>query len=194
MRRGYRSSQENETAKRKSSKTKQLHNEIHIKSVIETYSAIVGLITKEVVERFGDEGRKVIAKACTEAGKYLAGQFLHDKGITERGTTALAKIAYPPQGSEYSWVSHFEFEHLELDDTSFSIKVTKCPSIDTWKALGIIPAIPDICDLLCHADNGVGIVYNPRLRLSLIKCMAKGDPYCIYLWKEVEKRVHEHDA
>ena len=78
----------------------------------------------------------------------------------------------------------FDYDHEKLDDKNFAIRVTRCPYVKTWKTLGILDSVPDLCDLLTHGDEGVSSVFNPKLRLSIPKCMSKGDPYCIYWWKE----------
>lgn len=35
-------------------------------------------------------------------------------------------------------------------------------------------------------DNGVSVVFAPKLWMTLTKSMSKGDPYCTYSWKEVK--------
>ena len=157
-----------------------------LQSTMEMWGAIVGMIIKGIVEKFGDEGRKVVKKAVFEACKWQTEKTLDEMGITERGTKALAKFAYPAKGSKIGDVGVFDIKHVKLDDKSFVMKVTHCPYVKTWKTLRIIDSVPDLCDLLTEGDNGVGIVFNPRLRMTLTKCMMRGDPYCIYSWKEVE--------
>lgn len=110
-------------------------------------------------------------------------KFLDERKITDRGTVALAKIAYPAKGAEFSGVGVFDIEHLKLDDKSFAMKVTRCPYIETWKTVGVIDSVPNLCDMLTEGDNAIGMVFNPRLRMTLTKCMTRGDSYCIYSWK-----------
>jgi len=172
---------------KRKSKTTGTHQttDLQKQSVIEQFSSIVGLLVKEVIAEFGDQGRKVLEKACLESGKYTAQRFMESKGIKERGTYALAKYIYPVSNSELTWVDEFgKFTHLRLDDKHFSFKVTKCPYLRHYRAVGALPDIPYICDVVCRADDGVGKTFNPRLQFSLPKCMARGDEYCIYQWEE----------
>ena len=155
-----------------------------LQSTIELWGAIVGLMVKGVVEKFGDEGKKVLEKASFEACKWQTKKFIEEEGIKERGTEALAKIAYPAEGSRLSDIGVFEIEHLELDDKKFSMKVTRCPYVKIWKALGITDSVPEICDVLTRGDEGISALFNPKLHMTLTKCMARGDPYCIYSWRE----------
>jgi hypothetical protein len=74
--------------------------------------------------------------------------------------------------------------HLKLDDKNFQLKVTRCPVVEIYKAVGVVPDIPNICDIVNHADGGYGSVYNPKLKFSMLKSMARGDNYCIYSWTE----------
>jgi len=160
-----------------------------LESTMEMWGAMVGMIIKGVVEKYGDEGRKIVKEAVFKACKWQTKKTLDKAGTTERGTRALAKYGYPAKTSTRKIGDHgvFDYDHAKLDDKSFAIKVTNCPYVKTWKALGILDSVPDLCNLLTHGDEGVSSVFNPRLRLTLTKCMSKGDPYCIYLWKEVEK-------
>jgi predicted hydrocarbon binding protein len=162
-------------------------DDLQKESIIEQFSSIVGLLAKGVIERFGDEGRKVVENACLESGKYVARRYIESRGLEERGTTALAKHIYPIADSNLTWVDEFgKFTYLTLDDKHFAFKVEKCPYLTHYRALGVLPAMPHICDIVCQADAGVGKVFNPKLNFSLPKCMAKGDEYCVYEWKESE--------
>ncbi|MEM2914294.1 MAG: L-2-amino-thiazoline-4-carboxylic acid hydrolase [Candidatus Bathyarchaeia archaeon] len=155
------------------------------RSTIEMWGAMVGMIIKGVVERFGEDGKKIVRDAVFKACKWQTEKTLNEMGVRDRGTKALAELCYPEKGSKFGDVGVFDIEHLRVNDKSFIMKVKHCPYVKTWKALGIIEAVPDLCDLLTEGDNGVSSVFNPRLRMTLKKCMTKGDPYCIYSWEEV---------
>ena len=136
----------------------------------------MGLLVKNVIERFGEEGRKVVEEACLESGKYVAQRFVESRGVKERGTYALAEHIYPDASdSQLTWVDEFgKFTYLRLDSKHFSFKVEKCPYLKHYRAVGVLPSIPYICDIVCRADDGVGKTFNPRLNFSLPKCMARG--------------------
>jgi hypothetical protein len=78
-------------------------------------------------------------------------------------------------------------EHAYLDEKRFDLKVNSCPYVKTWKETGIIARCPDLCDLLTEGDNGVSSIFTQNHRMTLTKCMTKGDPYCIYSWRELKK-------
>lgn len=155
-------------------------------SVIEQFSSIVGLLVKQVIDKFGEEGFKVVKQACLESGVYTARRFMESNDIKEKGTLALAKNVYPAtEDSQLTWVDEFgKFTYLALNEKQFAFKVSKCPYLRHYRALGVLPSATYICDVVCRADDGVGKAFNPLLEFSLPKCMARGDSYCIYEWKE----------
>jgi len=165
------------------------HLENLLDSTMEMWGAMVGMIIKGVVEKWGDEGRRVVKDAVFEACKWQTEKTLRQVGIAKKGTKALADFGYPDMTQARKIGDHgvFDYERMKLDDKNFAIKVTRCPYVKTWKALGILDSVPDLCDLLTHGDEGVSSVFNPQLRLSLLKCMSKGDAYCVYWWKEKEQ-------
>jgi predicted hydrocarbon binding protein len=177
-------------AKHESKRTqKKTIDDLQKESIIEQFSSVIGLLAKAVVEKFGEEGREVVEKACFESGRYVARRFMETRGVEERGTFALAKHVYPASDSRLTWVDEFgKFTYLKLDDKQFAFKVEKCPYLKHYRAVGVLPAMPYICDLVCQADAGVGKTFNPKLNFSLLKCMARGDEYCIYQWKEDQAR------
>jgi hypothetical protein len=164
---------------------REKHLEDALQSTMEMLGAMIGMIVKEVVEKFGDDGRKIIKNAVFKACKWQTEKTLNEMGITDRGTRALAKFGYPEKESIIGDINAYKIKHLKVTDKNFVIKVTYCPYVKAWKALGIIDAVPDLCDILTEGDNGVSVVFNPRLRMTLKKCMTRGDPYCVYSWEEV---------
>ena len=157
-----------------------------LESTMEMWGAMVGMIIKGVVEKYGDEGRKIVKDAVFKACRWQTEKTLGKTGVAQKGTKALADYGYPDvtQSREIGDHGVFDYKRIKLDDKNFAIKVTRCPYLKTWKALGILESVPDLCDLLTHGDEGVSSVFNPNLRLTLPKCMSKGDDYCIYWWKE----------
>jgi len=154
-----------------------------LNSTMEMWGAMVGSIVAEVVEKYGGEGKKIVKKAVCDVGKWQAEKTVKELGITEKGAKALAKYGYPTEGARVGDNTVFSLEHAKLDDNNFDLKVNFCPYVKTWKTLGILDRVPDLCDLLTHGDNGVSVVFAPKLHMTLTKSMSKGDPYCIYSWK-----------
>jgi len=157
-----------------------------LNSTMEMWSAMVGSIVSEVVGKYGEEGRKLVMKASYDIGKWQAEKTAKQIGAFEKGGRALAKYGYPTEGAVVGDNGVFRLEHAGLGDKWFDLKVNFCPYVKTWKELGILDRVPDLCDLLAVGDNGVSVVFAPKLWMTLIKSMLKGDPYCIYSWKEVK--------
>jgi hypothetical protein len=157
-----------------------------LNSTMEMWGAMVGSIVAEVVGKYGNEGRKLVMKASYNIGKWQAEKTAKQIGAFEKGGRALAKYGYPTEGAMVGDNGVFRLEHARLGDKRFDLKVNFCPYVKTWKELGILDRVPDLCDLLTVGDNGVSVVFAPKLWMTLTKSMSKGDPYCIYSWKEVK--------
>ena len=71
----------------------------------------------------------------------------------------------------------FELEVDSFTDTKLDLKVTSCPWIDAFRARG---AGEDICTWVTQIDEGIGQAVDPTVRLTIPKCMMRGDHYCIY--------------
>ena len=145
------------------------------KNLWQNQAATMGFLVNTIVKKFGDEGRKAIIEAARNAGFFLASTYVKQQKIKERGTRDFAQ--YISSGSD------FKLETIELTNKKWFIKVTYCPLLETWKAMG---ALPEICDLICKADEGMAKAFNPKLSLTLQKTMCKGDPYCLYIFEERE--------
>lgn len=155
-------------------------------STMEMWGAMVGSIIAEFIEKYGDEGRKLVKKAVYNVGKWQAEKTAKKLGAFSKGAKALAKYGYPVEGAVVGDNAVFRLEHAKLDKKNFDLKVNFCPYVKTWKELGILKRVPDLCDLLTEGDNGVSMVFAPNMLMTLTKSMSKGDPYCIYSWKEVK--------
>lgn len=169
---------------KKDKKAEDLQNLLN--STMEMWGAMVGSIVAGVVEKYGDEGRRIVKKASYEVGKWQAEKIAESVTLTDKGARALAKYGYPTEGAVVGDNAVFRLEHARLDDKRFDLKVNFCPYVDTWRKLGILKRVPDLCDLLTEGDNGVSVVFAPDLRMTLTKAMSKGDAYCVYSWREAK--------
>jgi hypothetical protein len=75
----------------------------------------------------------------------------------------------------------FELSVQEHSPGRLDLKVTKCPWLKTFRARG---AGPDICEWVTKMDEGIGQAVDPGVRMSLPKCMMRGDDHCIYRWEK----------
>lgn len=146
------------------------------KALWENFAVVTGFITMKVIEKFGDEGRKVIAEAMREAGIYKLSKEFENKTMEKIGTRALAN--YMSKGSP---TTGFEFETVELSDNKYEIRVSTCPIVQAWKDM---KAPRELCDLLAIYDEGAARAFDRNLSLKLPKHMLKGDTYCEYIFEK----------
>ena len=170
----------------KKQKAEDLQNLLN--STMEMWAGMVGSIVARVVEKYGDEGREIVKRASYDVGKWQAEEIAKKLVLKEKGAKTLAKYGYPTEGAKVGDIAVFQLEHARVDDNRFDLKVNFCPYVGTWRKLGILDRVPDLCDLLTEGDNGVSVVYAPDLRMRLTKAMSKGDAYCIYSWREESKK------
>jgi hypothetical protein len=78
---------------------------------------------------------------------------------------------------------YFGFK-LSIDDLTnkrFDLKVTYCPWIESFRARG---AGDDLCEYVTKIDEGIGQAVDPDVKMTIPKCMMRGDDYCIYRWEK----------
>lgn len=124
----------------------------------------------------GDEGLKAIGEV-----NRLHGLKLGKEGI-EQGTLRKGDLrsifeffdgAHPFFG--------FELSIGDQTEKRFDLKVTYCPWIESFKAMG---AGSDLCEHVTKIDEGIGQAVDPDVSMSIPKCMMRGDDYCIYRWEK----------
>jgi hypothetical protein len=123
---------------------------------------------REGLEKVGDENRihgLGLGLAGLESGDLRKGDF---KSIFD-----FFDSAHPYFG--------FELSIGELTDKRFDLKVTKCPWIKTFKSRR---AGEDICWWITKMDEGIGQAVDPDVKMTLPKCMMRGDDHCIYRWEK----------
>jgi hypothetical protein len=124
----------------------------------------------------GSDGLKAISDANRRHGLEL-GQMGIKQGTLKKGDlVSLFEFfngAHPFFG--------FEFSIDDQTDKRFDLKVTYCPWLDSFKARG---AGLDICEYVTRIDEGIGQAIDPAVKMSIPKCMMRGDDYCIYRWEK----------
>jgi hypothetical protein len=128
--------------------------------------------TREIA---GDDGLKKLGEANRLHGIELGNDAIK-AGSLRRGDLSsiyeMFQAAHPFFG--------FELSILESTDDKLDVKVTYCPWIKTFRAKN---AGSDICHWVCKMDEGIGQAVDPDTRMTLPKCMMRGDDYCIYRWE-----------
>ncbi|MFW9809190.1 MAG: L-2-amino-thiazoline-4-carboxylic acid hydrolase [Candidatus Thorarchaeota archaeon] len=124
----------------------------------------------------GEDGLKAIGEANRLHGLELG------KNAVEQGDLRVGdfRSIYEFFEGAHSYFG-FKLSIEELTDKRFDLKVTYCPWLEGFKNKN---ASSDICWWVTKIDEGIGQAVDPDLRMTLPKCMMRGDEYCIYRWEK----------
>ena len=123
-------------------------------------------------QTMGIEGLKAIGEANRLHGLTLGKSAIQSGGLKRGDLHSIFdffRAAHPYFG--------FELEVIAFTDKKLDLKVRSCPWIDSFRARG---AGEDICTWVTKMDEGIGQAVDPDVRLTISKCMMRGDDYCIY--------------
>jgi hypothetical protein len=124
----------------------------------------------------GKEGLKAIGEANRIHG-------------LELGKSAI-KTGSLRKGDLYSIFEFFDAAHPyfgfdliveESTEKKLDLKVTSCPWLASFRARG---AGEDICTWITLIDEGIGQAVDAKVKLTIPKCMMRGDDHCIYRWEK----------
>lgn len=80
----------------------------------------------------------------------------------------------------------FEMDVLESTDDKLYIDFHYCPLVKAWQKAGCTDEqIALLCDIAMCGDHGIGEQYSSKL--SLPKCIAKGDDVCSLRYDKIKK-------
>jgi hypothetical protein len=139
--------------------------ELRTKYFIETFVHVA----KVIIDRYGDEGRKLIKQGRFNAGlidgKKMA-KIAEERKLEKNAETfiLLMKEFYP-------WGT---INMIKSSKELVVIHDDKCLPYETFKELNAL----DLAELYCVYDHGLAEGFNPALKLKITKYMPKGDPYC----------------
>jgi len=137
-----------------------------------TVAAAHTVYVETVRKMFGEKGLEALAEANRLHGLELGEQGVKDGGLGKGDLRSIYEFftaAFPFFG--------FVIEEPEVSDHRIDLKVTGCPWIDTFHAKN---ANEDICHWVTKIDEGIGQAVDPKLSMTIPKCMMRGDDYCIY--------------
>ncbi|TFF84561.1 hypothetical protein EU524_00980 [Candidatus Thorarchaeota archaeon] len=126
----------------------------------------------------GEEGLEAIGEENRLHGVDLGESALEEGSLRKGDLMSIFEMfrdAYPYFGFELSVADH--------TDSRLDLKVTKCPWIKTFRRMG---AGKDICECVTKIDEGIAQAVDADLKMTLPKCMMRGDDYCIYRWQKEE--------
>jgi hypothetical protein len=152
-------------------------NEVR-KSCMETLADTHVVYVEAMRQILGVEGLKAIGDANRKHGLSLGNSAIQ-AGTLRRGDLysifEFFDAAYPYFG--------FELEVEDFKNNRLDLKVTSCPWLNSFKARD---AGEDICTWITLIDDGIGQAVDPDVKLTIPKCMMRGDDYCIYRWTKEE--------
>ncbi|TET08792.1 MAG: hypothetical protein E3J86_09955 [Candidatus Thorarchaeota archaeon] len=134
------------------------------------------IYVESVRRLMGEEGLKAIGEA-----NRLHGLVLGKAGI-EQGSLRVGDyksiFEFFDGGHPYFG---FTLDIAELTNKRIDMKVTYCPWLEGFKGKG---ASPDICEWVTKIDEGIGQAVDPEFKMTIPKCMMRGDDHCIYRWEK----------
>ena len=141
----------------------------------------VGVITKAVVERYGDEGQTVIKDALCNQGQAHGERVFVGKMHIEPTLRGFIE-GYAPVALE---TLGFKYEITELSESRCTMRVSRCPLQERWR---IVKAPEDMGDIWDSYQLGVRLALNPETPIIHYhrKQLYKGDPYCEIVWESKE--------
>ena len=139
-------------------------------------SGIVGIvgcfaaISRQIKEKYGAEGEKLLEEACHDVGAKI-GLFWKDKLSLVKGDLKELDRVLTGMARDIGW----EYRIVEALPNRMAARVTFCPYLKGWKMLD---APPYVCDLWGRFLSGVSESINPDIAFRYAASMHKGDPYC----------------
>ena len=127
-------------------------------------------------DKWGEDGLKILGEANRLHGLELGTSAMEQGALRVGDYKSIFDFfngAYPYFG--------FELSIADITERLFDLKVTYCPWLVGFKNKG---ASPDICEWVTKIDEGIGQIVDPDFRMSIPKCMMRGDDHCIYRWKK----------
>lgn len=141
-------------------------------TLAETHSiyieAVRRLMGEDGLKAIGEENRLhglELGKNAVEQGSLRVGDY---KSIFD-----FFKEAHPYFG--------FKLSIGNIMEKRFDLKVTYCPWLEGFRNKN---ASSDICLWVTKIDEGIGQAVDPDFKMTLPKCMMRGDDHCIYRWEK----------
>jgi hypothetical protein len=160
----------------------RMSTEEKLQTIRRAWPLWVGVISKAVVERYGDEGQTVIKDALCNQGQIHGEKLFVERRHMEPTLRGFIEgYAVPVAGETLG----FEYEIAELSESRCVMRMTRCPLQERWK---IVKAPDDMCDIWDSYQLGVRLALNPANPIIHYhrKQLFKGDPYCEVVWEVKE--------
>jgi len=143
------------------------------------FSVLVGGMYRGVVAELGEEkAQKVLLRGFHETGR-LWGQINADyTGPSGSGDAKSFAEAYAANTNYYG----FQSEIVQGATSKRAVvRLHRCPIHETLKPFGLDVKVCDTIEQ--EVDVGTAKFVNPKLKLTVTKSLARGDPYCEYVYE-----------
>jgi hypothetical protein len=143
------------------------------------FSVLVGGMYRGVVAELGEEkATKVLLRGFHETGILWGKINAEYTGQSGAGDAKSFAEAYAANTDYYGFKS-------ELVDGATPkraiVRLHRCPIQETLKPFGLDVKV---CDRIEHeVDVGTAKFVNPKIKLTVTKSLARGDPYCEYIYE-----------
>jgi len=132
---------------------------------------------KQLIEQFGDDGRRAAAKASEEMGRKWSEAML-EIADEDRSKTTAADIAR----SYHESMQFFGYDNeiVEAGEKRAVVRVTKCPLLEYWREQ-YPELIPHACYVEPNIDVGSYRHINPNVKLTIPCKLSEGAAYSDYV-------------
>ncbi len=132
---------------------------------------------KQLIEQFGDQGRRLAAKASEDMGLKWSEAML-EIADEDRSKTTAADIAR----SYHESMQFFGYDNeiVESSDKRAVVRVTKCPLLEYWR-VQYPELIPHACYVEPNIDVGSYRYINPKVKLTIPCKLSEGAAYSDYV-------------
>ena len=146
--------------------------------VLHAWPLWVAVIVRDVLKKYGDEGRRLIENALRNQGEIQGKKVFVERMQVEPNVPGFIEALSPIMESMGE-----EWEIVEISEKRCIQRVTRCRLQERWKVVGAPKDI--MCDIWDNYNLGFRRAINPTnpIHHYHLKQMYKGDPYCEVVWE-----------
>ena len=140
----------------------------------------MGTVIKAIVDRYGDEGRKLVYDALYQHGQ-AQGQKAYDEKMKQKPEWDVRDIVQEMQTLvTVMGFSPDDVEIAELSPNRAVLRFRRCPYIPLWRTVG---APANICEIWGSWAHGFYRTFNPRFDFIVLASAYRGSECCEEVWE-----------
>ncbi|HHV71534.1 MAG TPA: L-2-amino-thiazoline-4-carboxylic acid hydrolase [Clostridia bacterium] len=149
-------------------------------SIYTITAKLFAAVAKEVVDRFGEEGKQAIAEGVRKFGERRGRNIAAN--VEQAGKEKVLTNYLPYYDMERSKLFVYD---SEVSDEKIEQKFYQCPFAAAW----IEDGNQELGKLYCEQiDDAIAKGYDPRLRCVALKRLLDGDEYCHLIFEYEDKK------